>query len=134
MGRHEVAAPREAPRHLALRRDTADLRTSLTTVVLALSCFRLCFAPNSPAGSSLLSVSLVLIYDPGGCPSAPDATAITMIIEVNVAGAISFSLALKSSLRGQEEATVEKVRREKKKLRKEVEELPGDNGAKKRQR
>lgn len=78
--------------------DPADLRLSLATAVPALPSLRLSYAPNRPAGSSPLSASLVLGYGPGGCPSAPGASAITMVVEVSAAGALSFSLALKPSL------------------------------------
>lgn len=79
--------------------DPADLRLSLATAAPALPSLRLSYAPNSPAGKSPLSMSLVLGYGPGGCPSAPaGASAITMAVEVSAAGAVSFSLALKPSV------------------------------------
>lgn len=78
--------------------DPADLRLSLATAVPSLPSLRLSYAPNRPAGSSPLSASLVLGHGPVGCPSAPGASAITMVVEVSAAGALSFSLALKPSL------------------------------------
>jgi hypothetical protein len=78
--------------------DPADLRLSLATAAPALPSLRLSYAPNRPAGSSPLSLALVIGTGPGGCPSAPSASAITMAVEVSAAGAVSFSLKLKPSL------------------------------------
>lgn len=110
---------------------------SLATIVLVIAYFRLCSASNHIAGSSLLSVSLILIYGAGECPSAHDAPTISMIVEVSAASAISYSRALKPSPRGQGHdgeaggeaggrdctGDEEKVNRENEELRKEVEEL-----------
>ncbi|CAM0950838.1 unnamed protein product [Alopecurus aequalis] len=79
--------------------DPADLCLSLATADPAFPSLRLSYAPNRPAGSCPLSLSLVLGFGPGGCPSAPaGASAISMAVEVSAAGAVSFSLALKPSL------------------------------------
>lgn len=74
--------------------DPADLRLSLATAAPALPSLRLSYAPNS---FSPLSLSLVLGSGPGGSPSPSGASAITMAVEVNTAGAVSFSLVLKPS-------------------------------------
>uniref|UniRef100_A0A0E0B0N9 Uncharacterized protein n=1 Tax=Oryza glumipatula TaxID=40148 RepID=A0A0E0B0N9_9ORYZ len=79
--------------------DPADLRLSLATAAPALPSLRLSYAPNR--ATSPLSLAVVLGSGPGGCPSssgAAAASAITMAVEVNTAGAVSFSLALKPSL------------------------------------
>uniref|UniRef100_A0A0E0LZ59 Uncharacterized protein n=1 Tax=Oryza punctata TaxID=4537 RepID=A0A0E0LZ59_ORYPU len=82
--------------------DPADLRLSLATAAPALPSLRLSYAPNRT--SSPLSLAVVLGSGPGGCPfssssgAAAAASAITMAVEVNTGGAVSFSLALKPSL------------------------------------
>ncbi|KAL5200859.1 hypothetical protein ABZP36_035213 [Zizania latifolia] len=79
--------------------DPADLRLALATASPALPSLRLSYSPNRP--SSPLSLSIVLGSSPGGCPSpsfSTGASAITMSVEVNTAGALSFSLVLKPSL------------------------------------
>lgn len=74
--------------------DPADLRLSLATAAPELPSLRLSYAPNH---FSPLSLSLVLGSSPGGSPSPSGASAITMAVEVNTAGAVSFSLVLKPS-------------------------------------
>uniref|UniRef100_A0A0E0EQ55 Uncharacterized protein n=1 Tax=Oryza meridionalis TaxID=40149 RepID=A0A0E0EQ55_9ORYZ len=79
--------------------DPADLRLSLATAASTLPSLRLSYAPNR--ATSPLSLAVVLGSGPGGCPSssgAAAASAITMAVEVNTAGAVSFSLSLKPSL------------------------------------
>ncbi|XP_052168326.1 uncharacterized protein LOC127784938 [Oryza glaberrima] len=78
--------------------DPANLRLSLATAAPALPSLRLSYAPNR--ATSPLSLAVVLGSGPGGSPSSSGAaaSAITMAVEVNTAGAVSFSLALKPSL------------------------------------
>ncbi|KAG8056285.1 hypothetical protein GUJ93_ZPchr0002g25735 [Zizania palustris] len=79
--------------------DPADLRLALATASPALPSLRLSYSPNRP--SSPLSLSIVLGSGPGGCPTpsfSTGASVITMAVEVNTAGALSFSLVLKPSL------------------------------------
>lgn len=78
--------------------DPANLRLSLATAAPALPSIRLSYAPNR--ATSPLSLAVVLGSGPGGSPSSSGAaaSAITMAVEVNTAGAVSFSLALKPSL------------------------------------
>uniref|UniRef100_A0A0D9XBY1 Uncharacterized protein n=1 Tax=Leersia perrieri TaxID=77586 RepID=A0A0D9XBY1_9ORYZ len=77
--------------------DPSDLRLSLSTAFPSLPSLRLSYTPNRSSPSPPLSLAVVLGSGPGGCPSS-SSSAITMAVEVNTAGAVSFSLVLKPSM------------------------------------